>query len=151
MIDMSRELIGKNSIKFDNQTNKIVITLPEGNEIEISPSIMREFLPIISEEEKVKELFMMIHDLEKERLTKMTFYTKKMTELEDGIKTARTELEKCEKMMCIKKWQAVIKSYVDEKNTLAEIRRSVGLIDKTLKKPLEVRIAALGHNPNDYI
>ena len=146
-----RETISKDDITFEKETNRIVITLMSGKEIEIPPIDMREVIPVISEEAKIKELFMMLHDLEKEKITKMTFYINKMVELENGIQDAREELKKCTKIQCIKMWTAIIKSFVDEKNALAEIRRTVGLLDKTVKKPLSVRIAVSGHNPNDYI
>lgn len=149
---MSRPIsIEKDSIKLDKSTNRIIISLPDGPKVEICPMDIREFLPVINEEDKVKELFMMLHELDKEPLTQMTFYTRKMTELEDGIESARKQLSNCETNQCVNKWKVIIKSYVDEKNTLAEIRRSVGLLDKIRRKPLEYRIAALGHDPNDRI
>lgn len=146
-----RETISKDDINFDKETNRITIALENGAEIEISPTDIRDVMPVIDEKEKVKELFMMLHDLEKEKITKSAFFIKKMKELGKGIQDARAELEKCHKIACVKKWTAVVKSYVDEKNALAEIRRSVGLLDKTVKKPLQIRIATLGHDPNDYI
>lgn len=145
-----REEIPKESIKFDKEINRLVVTLDDGTEIEISPKDVRDQLPILDKEEKVRDLFMMIHDIEREKFTRMKYFITKMKELEKGIEDARTALGKCNKAVCVKKMQVMIKSYVDSKNALAEIRRTVGLLEKE-KKPLRMRIASLGHDPDDFI
>lgn len=148
-INVIRMELAKEDITFDKTKNRVIIKV-KGEEFEIQPQIVRELLPVLTEEEKVKDLFMMIHDLNREKLTRMNFFIAKMKELEKGVDDARVELKKCGKMTCIKKWQVIIKSYVDSKNTLAEIRRTITLLEKN-KKPLLMRIAKLGQDPYDYL
>lgn len=145
-----REEIPKESIKYDKETNRLVITLDDGTEIEVSPKDIRNQLPTLNAEEKVRDLSMMIHDIEREKFTQMKYFITKMKELEKGIEDARGDLAKCQKAVCVKKMQVMIKSFVDSKNALAEIRRTVGLLEKQ-KKPLRMRIASLGHDPDDFI
>lgn len=137
--------ISKEDIRYDGETNRIIITTDDG-EITLTPQIIREILPTMSEEEKVRDLSMMIHDINREKFTRMKFFIAKMVELRKGIDDAREELKNCMKMTCVKKWQAIIKSYVDEKNTLAEIRRTIGILEKQ-KPAIRARIAKLGHDP----
>lgn len=132
---------------FDEKKNRIIIETDEGTEVEIPPQKIRDLLPVISEEEKIKELQMVLHHIEMEQLTKMEDYINRMAKIAKDMDEARKDLKKCNDMTCVKKWAAVIKSFVDKKNTLAEIRRSVGLLEKT-KKEIRTRIAKLetGHN-----
>ena len=146
---MSREEIPKEDIKYDKETNRVVIKLSSGEEIEISPQTIRDILPILNKEEKVKDLLMMIHDIEKEELTRISFFIKKMKELDKGIHDAREGLTKCEKAVCVKKYSVLIKSFVDSKNALAEIRRIITLLEK-MKIPIRIRIAKLGQDPDEY-
>ena len=142
--------ISKENMHYDKETNRLVITTDDETKIEISPQIIRKFLPVKNEEEKVRDLAMMVHDINREKFARMKFYVIKMKELQVGIEKARKKLESdgCNKMACVKKWQAVIKSYVDEKNTLAEIRRTIGILEKQ-KPAIRARIAALGYDPTE--
>jgi hypothetical protein len=133
--------INDSNLKFDAQRNRLVITIDE-NEILITADAIRDLMPVKDEKQKVEDLKMVLHDIEMEQLTKMNFYIKTMKELDDGIVKATDKLREAEDMIQIKKWQAVIKSYVDRKNALAEIRRAVGLLEK-YKKEIRVRIAKL--------
>jgi len=139
--------LSKEDIRYDKKANRVIISIA-GEEIILTPQIIREILPVMDEKEKAKDLAMMIHDINREKLARMEFFVTKMKELEKGIQDAREELKKCGKIVCIKKWQAVVKSYVDEKNALAEIRRTIGLLEKD-KKPLRTRIARLGFDPKE--
>lgn len=145
-----KEEVPEENIKYDKETNRVIIKISDEMELEITPQTIRKILPTLNEKEKVKDLFMMIHDIEKEKLTRMSFFVKKMKELEKGIDDARGELKECEKAVCVKKYSVLIKSYVDSKNALAEIRRTITLLEK-LKKPLRIRIAQLGHDPDEYV
>lgn len=145
--------IEKEDITYNKNKNRIIVVVDDGGfkgKIQIAPQVIRDFLPTMDENEKLKDLFMIIHDLEREKLARMRYFIGRMKELEKGIGTARTELEKCDDMTCVKKWQAVIKSYVDAKNALAEIRRTITLLEKN-KQPLLMRIAKLGRNPEEYL
>ena len=145
------EELSEENFEYNKETNRIIITLSNDEKFSVSNSTLREVIPVIDEEEKIKELFMILHDMDKEVLTKANFYNKKMVELEKGIADARKKLEQADSMLEVKKWTAVVKSYVDSKNALAEVRRTIGLIDKISRKPIRLRVAALGHNPNEFI
>jgi len=128
-------------MEYDEKTNRVVIKIDE-TEVLITPDAIRTILPKKDEKEKVEDLKMVLHDIDMEQLTKMNYYIAKMKELDKGIIDATDELKKAETMVQIKKWQAVVKSYVDRKNALAEIRRAVGLLEK-YKKAIKIRIAKL--------
>jgi len=146
------EELREENFEYNKETNRFIITLENKTKIEVSATTLIEnIIPIVSEEEKIKELCMILHDMDKEVLTKANFYIKKMIELTKGIDSARDSLKDADSMLAVKKWTAIVKSYVDSKNALAEVRRTIGLIDKISRKPIRLRIAALGHNPNDYI
>jgi hypothetical protein len=132
----------KMEIRFDKENNRLVLTTDNGEEVFISPQCIRDLLPTMNEEEKIKDLEMILHDIDREKLTKMESYMALMRKLQDGITEAREELKKADSAILIKKWEAVGKSYVDEKNALAEIRRAVGLLEKD-RKVIRVRIAKL--------
>lgn len=129
-------------MRFDKENNRIVIEIDGEEPILISPQAIRDLLPTISEEEKIKDLEMIIHDIDREKLTNMRDYIAKMKELDSEINKVREELTNCEKAICVKKWGEVIKSYIAQKNALAEIRRAIGLLEKD-KKELRIRIAKL--------
>jgi len=129
-------------IIFDKEKNRIIIDMEGITTIEIPPQDLRDLLPVKTEAEKIDDLKMILHDIHRERLTKLNYYITRMAELAKSMDAGRKELKKCGKMVCVKKWQAVIKSYIDEKNALAEIRRAVGLLWKDEKK-LMARIARL--------
>lgn len=144
------EEVPKEKIKFDKKINRVIIELSDGKKVEIEPQIIRDVLPILNEGEKIKDLYMMIHDIEMERLTRISLFNKEMLRLEKGIDDARQGLKDCTTAVCVKKYSVLIKSFVDSKNTLAEIRRTITLLEK-MKKPLRIRIAQLGHDPDEYI
>jgi len=132
----------KMEIRFDKENNRLVLTTDNGEEVFISPQCIRDLLPTMNEEEKIKDLEMILHDIDKEKLTKMESYMALMRTLQKGITEARDELKAADTALEIKKWEAVGKSFVDEKNALAEIRRAVGLLEKD-RKVIRVRIAQL--------
>lgn len=129
-------------MRFDKENNRLVLTTDGGEEVFISPQCIRDLIPTLTEEEKIKDLEMILHDIDREKLTKMESYMALMRKLQDGITEARESLKKADNALEIKKWEAVGKSYVDEKNALAEIRRAVGLLEKD-RKAIRVRIARL--------
>jgi len=145
------EEIEQENFKYDKDSNRMIITLEDGTEIKVKTTTLREIIPVINEEDKIKELFMILHDIDKEVLTKSSFFIRKMVALEKGIEDARTSLEGAQTMIEVKKWTAIIKSFVDSKNALAEIRRTIGLIDKISRKPINIRLSALGHDPTEYL
>lgn len=126
-------------MRYDEKLNRIVIDLTDF-EIYVTPDAIRTILPTKNEKQKVEDLKMVLHDIDMEQLTKMNYYIVKMKELEKGMVDTVGKLEKAETMMEVKKWQAVIKSFVDRKNALAEIRRAVGLLEK-YKRSIRIRIA----------
>jgi len=128
-------------MRYDEKTNRIIINVGE-NEIQITPDAIRTLLPTKDEKQKLEDLKMVLHDIDKEQLTKMNYYIVAMKKLDEGITTATTKLEGATSMLEVKKWQAVTKTFVDRKNALAEIRRAVGLLEK-YKKTIRIRIAKL--------
>jgi len=130
------------TISFEKDLNRIKIITDNGEEIQITPQQIRDLLPVMNEEEKIKDLEMIFHDIDREALTKMEAYISVVKKIETDIQGARNELEKCTDMICIRKWQAVIQSYVDQKSILAEIRRAVALLEKD-RRTLRMRIAEL--------
>ncbi|GAG61953.1 unnamed protein product, partial [marine sediment metagenome] len=97
------EELQEGNFRYDEKSNRIIIMLKNG-EFEVKVTTLREVIPIISEEKKIKELFMILHDIDKEVLTKASSFIKKMVELEKGISDARKELEGAETMIEVKKW-----------------------------------------------
>jgi len=141
---MTQKEVGKDKIRLDKAINRIIITLDSGDEISIMPATLREYLPCLTEDEKVKELFMMIHEIEKEKLIHEQYYVEEIKRLNKGLSDARSQLTSGAKMVEVKRLQVIIKSYVDEKNNLIELRRIVNLLEKQ-KAPLRTRLAELGH------
>ena len=141
---MTQKEVGKDKIRLDKSLNRIIITLDSGDEISIMPATLREYLPCLTEDEKVKELFMMIHEIEKEKLINEQYYVEEIKRLNKGLSDARSQLTSGAKMVEVKRLQVIIKSYVDEKNNLIELRRIVNLLEKQ-KAPLRTRLAELGH------
>ena len=139
--------IDETDIRYDKEKNRIVISI-DGKDIWISPLFLRNLLPVKNEEEKVKELAMLIHDINREKLTRMTTFMNKSREIEKAILDTLTDLQKCSKAICIKKYEAIIKLHKQRMVVLAEIRRAVGLLNKE-KQELRMRIAHLGINPED--
>jgi len=127
------------TVRYERSTNTIIVE-ENGQKIEVSPQEIRNVLPHLSDEDRIKDLEMIIHDIEREQLSSMFEYVKKMKELQQGIEDSRVELGKCMKKICVDKWKVIIKSYVDEKNTLAEIRRTIGILQRK-KKEIEWRKA----------
>ena len=108
-------------IRFDKKTNRIVVDIGLKNEagdkdvvIEIAPQDIRDILPVKDEAQKLDDLKMILHDIKRERLTKMETYMRKMAKLADDMGEARDELKECSDMICVKKWTAVVKSFIDE-------------------------------------
>lgn len=128
-------------IRFDKANNRLVLTTDNNEEILISPQCIRDLLPTMSEKEKIEDLEMILHDIEREKLTKMENYIKSMRDIQSKIESAREKLISAPPKD-VKKWDVVIKSYIAEKNALAEIRRAVGLLEKD-KKTIRIRIARL--------
>jgi len=139
--------IDKTDIRYDEKKNRIIISFDD-NEIEIPPYYIRDFLPTMKEEEKAKDLAMMIHDINREKLTRMTAFMSKSREIEKAILDTLSALSKCEKIVCIKRNDAIIRLHKQRMIVLAEIRRAVGLLNKE-KQELRMRIANLGINPED--
>lgn len=127
------------------------ITVTDGNTSvtftveSIRPIVMES---ILDEEGKVKQLAMMVHELEKEQLSKIGNFMNKMIELDKDMESALKNLEQATSAIGIKKWDAILAAYTKRKNVLAEVRRSIGLIEKK-KKPLRVRMAKLGFDPKE--
>lgn len=129
-------------MEYDIKTNRIIITDSTGNKILVTPDAIRDILPTKNEKEKIDDLKMIFHYIEMEKLTKMNEYIVTIKKLDDGIVQAMKKLETAETLVHVKKWQAMVKSFVDRKNALAEIRRAVGLLEKD-KKSIRIRIAKL--------
>jgi len=130
------------TITFDATANRIKIITDSGEEILIAPQQIRDLLPTLNEEEKIKDLEMILHDIDREALTKMEAYIAVVKKIEEDIVDARASLEKCSDMICIRKWQAMIQSFVDQKSILAEIRRAVALLEKD-RRTIRIRLAHL--------
>ena len=130
------------TISFEKDLNRIKIITDGGEEILITPQQIRDLLPPKDEAEKLKDLEMILHDIDREELINMLKYIATIKELEDGIREAREELKQCDDMKCIKKWQAVVQSYRDEKTAIAEIRRAVALLEKD-RRTIRIRMAKL--------
>lgn len=135
-------------IEYDVEQNRILIQYA-GVRLSIFPVDLRKsYLESLNEEDKVKELAMMHHEINKEVLTRIGDFIKRMAEIEDDMADALDELKKCSTAVCVKKWDAVLAASVKRKNVLKEIRLSIGLLEKQ-KKPLRTRIAKLEYDPSE--
>lgn len=148
MFKMSIE-IEKDEIQFDEKTNRIVVSV-EGKDVRLSPIFLRDLLPTKTDEEKARELAMIVHEIEKEKLLNLKFFVEKVKAIDDEIAKAVEKLaaEDEFKALYIKKWQAVIDGHGKRKIVLAEIRRAINLLEKW-KEPLRTKIAALGFDPSE--
>lgn len=135
-------------ISFDKKKNCLVVILDNGDKIEIDPIKITENMPKLNIKERVKDLQMMIHYIDRQQLSKISHIFSKVPEFDKGIQDAREKLKDCKKMPCVKKWQAVSKTYVDEKNNLRELRLSINLLGKR-KAELRTQIAKLGFDPDE--
>lgn len=126
----------KENIKYNEKKNRVIITLTNGTKITITivPHQLRDILPTLDAMERIKDLEMIIHDIEREQLTLMSSYVTEMRRIARGLADARGELDSCSKIVQIKAVQVKIKSFVDEKNVLAEIRRTIGILEKQKKE-----------------
>lgn len=130
------------SIALDKKNNRIIISIDDAKFTIPIYEVRKVLVPLASEEEQIRELQQALHEIEKENLVKMYLYIQKVKELADGIAGARVELSKCDKMLCVKKYDTIIKSYNYEKNNIVEIRRTVNILEKN-KKELRAKIARL--------
>lgn len=128
-------------IRYDKLKNRVIVA--DGQiEIELYPPEIRNVLPMLTEKEKVEDLEMMMHEIDREKLTKALEYNLKMLNLVDDLEKTRRELENCKTATCIKQWQAIGKIILDKKNCLAEIRRTIGWLGREREK-VEFRRAKL--------
>lgn len=135
-------------ISFDKMKNCLVVILDNGDKVEIDPFKITENMPKLNTKERIHDLQMMIHYIDRQQLSKLNHIFSRVPEFDRGIQDARGELKKCKKMPCVKKWQAISKTYVDEKNTLRELRLSINLLGKR-KAELRTQIAKLGYDPDE--
>ena len=135
-------------ITFDKMKNCLVVILDNGDKVEIDPIRITENMPKLNARERIKDLQMMIHYIDRQQLSKLNHIFSKVPIFDKGIQDAREELKKCKKTPCVKKWQAISKTYVDEKNNLRELRLSINLLGKR-KAELRTQIAKLGFDPDE--
>ena len=136
------------TIDFDKE-NKIIKLTDGDTNIGITYDALYPILfEVLNEEQKCRQLAMQIHNIESEQLSKIGFFMSNMIELEKGMQEALKNLEEAENAFQLKKWDLVLSSYTKRKNVLAEVRRSIGLLDRK-KKPLRIRIAKLGFDVNE--
>ena len=135
-------------ISFDKMKNCLVVILDNGDKVEIDPIKITENMPKLNAKERVEDLQMMIHYIDKQQLSKISHIFSKVPEFDKGIQDVREELKKCKKMPCVKRWQAISKTYVDEKNNLRELRLSINLLGKK-KAGLRTEIARIGYEPDE--
>ena len=123
-------------LSFDKKKNRLIAIMNNGDKAEIDPLEIMKAMPIKDAKERIKDLEMMIHYIDKEQITKLAYILSNVVILNKGIEDARTELKNCDGMTCVKQWQAISKTYVDQKNNLKEIRLSIKQFDK---KKMELR------------
>jgi len=138
------------SMLFDEMKNCLVIILDNGDKAEIDPYKIMEAMPKKNKKEKIEDLRMMIHFIDRQQLAKLSHIFSQVPIFDAGIENAIKELKDCKKMPCIKKWQAISKAYVDKKNNLKEVRLTIGLLSRK-KAELRAEIARLGYNPDEQI
>jgi len=126
---------------FDEKKNRLIIQVG-GKEIELPPQDIREILPYKDKAQRVKDLRMIIHDIEREELTQIETFIARMVALDKAMDKIETDIKNCAKLKDVKKHEGRLKALVARKNACAEIRRAVALLEKK-KKGLRVRIAKL--------
>lgn len=126
---------------FDEEKNRIIIEV-EGKVIEIVPQEIRDLLPFKDKHERVKDLIMIIHDVEREELTQIETFIKECKKIDKALSNCETNIKGAPTIRDLKKQEALIKLYLARKNALAEVRRAVALLEKK-KTALRVRIAKL--------
>lgn len=123
-------------LSFDVKKNRLIAIMNNGDKAEIDPLEIMKAMPIKDAKERVKDLEMMIHYIDKEQITKLAYILSNVVILNKGIQNARKELKDCDGMTCVKQWQAISKTFVDEKNNLKEIRLAIKEFNK---KKMEIR------------
>lgn len=136
------------SMSFDTMKSCLVVILDNGDKVEIDPEKITEHMPKLKLEEKIEDLRMMIHYIDRRQLASLNHIFSQVPIFDKGIKDAREKLKMCKKTVCVKKWQAISKTYVDEKNNLREVRLTIGLLSRK-KAELRAEIARLGYNPDE--
>jgi len=126
---------------FDEKKNRVIIKVG-GKEIELPPQDIREILPYKDKAQRVKDLRMIIHDIEREELTQIETFIARMVALDKAMDKIEVDIKGCGKLKDVKKHEGRLKALVARKNACAEIRRAVALLEKK-KKGLRVRIAKL--------
>jgi len=134
-------------MRFDLSKNALMVDVGDMGstciEVEIPFSLLKDALPAeMTEEEQIKELQRIIHNIEKEKLLNIQEFVKEVKRLSAGIEGARTKLAKASSKNEITKYRHVVQSWLSQKNIIKELR----LIIKTLndeKKALRTRIAKL--------
>lgn len=137
-------------VSFDSMKNRLIIILANGDKIEVEPLEVMKVMPKMTDEEKVEDLKMMMHYIDRQDLSQLSEILDKVRQYIDGIASAREELKKCTKLVCVKKWQSVSKTYLDQKNSMKELRLTVKLFDEK-KKELRTKIAQLGFDPDEEV
>ena len=140
------EVVG---LSFDRKKNRLIIIMDNGDKAEIDPFKIMEAMPIKNAKERIKDLLMMIHYIDKEQIMVYAYnIPATVMALNKGIADARTELKNCKDMTCVKQWQAISKTFVDQKNNLKEVRLSIKELNRK-KMELRAKIASLGYDPDE--
>lgn len=126
---------------FDEKKNRIIIEVG-GKKIEIPPQDIREILPYKDKAQRVQDLRMIIHDIEREELTQIETFIGRMVELDKAMDKIESDIKGCGNLKDVKKHEGRLKALIARKNACAEIRRAVALLEKK-KNALRVRIARL--------
>jgi len=128
---------------FDEKKNRVIIKIGD-KEIEIPPQDIREILPYKDKAQRVKDLRMIIHDIELEELTQIETFIARMVKLDKAMDAIEGDIKGCVggKLKDAKIHEGRLKALMARKNACAEIRRAVALLEKK-KKGLRVRIARL--------
>lgn len=142
------EILEVANVKFDDIKNRLVIITTAGDKIEIDPISIMKNMPNKNLKERVKKLHMMIHYIDMQQLSQISQVLTKAVKLAEGVQDCRKKMKDCKKVVCIRMWEAISKTYLDEKNILKELRLSVKLLNEK-KKEYRTKIAMLGFDPDE--
>lgn len=121
-------------VKFNQSENNFVFELSNGEEFILPVSYLHKMHEVkgepTTEKQRLQFLLDKLFEIKQMKYMRMQEYIRKLEELAKGEAGARGNIEKAGKAWEVKKWEAVAKAFVNEKNILREVRYAVKLLEQ---------------------
>lgn len=128
------KMVDVKTVEFNRPKNEYTFKLSNGEEFHLSALYIHPMLEMrgepSTEKQRLQYLLDRLFAIKQMKYMKMEEYIRKLEELAGGEAKARKEIEDADKLWKVKKWEAVAKAFVAEKNILREVRYAVKLLEQ---------------------